>query len=313
MVYRRSDEAFGLQVEQIAQMLVQAGQKDPSLLGRSQVTSAGRLGEVASERRPLMSVEHHLAAAADPYMEQLVSIALASAHRAEDASEVASRTGRIAKRSARLFTVLGAIGGLAGIAGIVDHRFHDRSAPGLAAIASDDQPIAGSQRPTNGRSNNMEDQALERTRIDPVGHQSGAAPMPDATVGGASTPDKVVIGGSSVQQLDAGLGTTTAPLASQDSQGVNGPIGATAGRAYPTQPYGFNASRSVQPLPSRAYPSSSAQQWPASTYVSPLPKQYHYIPRRVAVSYGSGPSGNPVRDFQRFVTTLGQGVRSIFR
>ena len=108
-----------------------------------------------------------------------MSIALASAHRAEDASEVASRTGRIAKRSARLFTVLGAIGGLAGIAGIVDHRFNDRLAPGLAAIASDDQPIAGSQRPTIGRSNNMEDQALERTPIDPVGHH-GDAPMPDA-------------------------------------------------------------------------------------------------------------------------------------
>jgi acetyl/propionyl-CoA carboxylase alpha subunit len=36
MVYRRSDEAFGLPVEQIAHMLVQAGQRDPSLLGRSQ-------------------------------------------------------------------------------------------------------------------------------------------------------------------------------------------------------------------------------------------------------------------------------------
>ena len=89
-----------------------------------------------------MSVEHHLAAAADPYMEQLVSIATRLG---------ASSRGRIGGgQSDRQdceafglgwFTVLGAIGGLAGIAGIVDHRFHDRLAPGLAAIASDDQPI----------------------------------------------------------------------------------------------------------------------------------------------------------------------------
>lgn len=305
MVYRRSDEGLGLQVEQIAQMLVEAGQRDPSLLGRSQVTSAGSLGEGASERRPLKSVEHHLAAPADPYMEQLVSIALASAHRAEDASELASQTSRIAKRSATLLTVLGAIGGLAGIAGIVDHRFNDRLASGLVAIASDDQPLVESQRPTSGK---MEDQTLERAPIDPVGRQSSAAPMPDAMVGRASASDSVVIAGSSVGQLDAGPGTTTTALASQVSQGANG-----IGRAYPTQPYGFNASTSVQPLPSRAYVPSSAQQGPARTYGSPLPKQYHYIPRRVTASYGSGPSGNPVRDFQQFVTALGQGVRSIFR
>jgi hypothetical protein len=310
MIYRRSDEGLGLQVEQIAQMLVQAGQRDPSLLGRSQVTSAGRLGEGASERRPLKSVEHDLAAPADPYMEQLVSIALASAHRAEDASELASQTSRIAKRSATLLTVLGAIGGLAGIAGIVDHRFNDRLASGLVAIASDDQPLVESQRPTSGK---MGDQTLERAPIDPVGRQSSAASIPDAMVGGASTPDNVVIAGSSVGQLDAGSGTTTTAQASQVSQGANGPIGAPVGRAYPTQPYGFNASTSVQPLPSRAYVPSSAQQGPARTYGSPSPKQYHYIPRRVTASYGSGPSGNPVRDFQRFVTALGQGVRSIFR
>jgi hypothetical protein len=309
MVYRRSDEGFGLQVEQIAQMLVQAGQRDPSLLGRSQVTAAGSLGEGASERRPLMSVEHHLAAPADPYMEQLVSIALASAHRAEDASELASQTSRIAKRSAALFTVLGAIGGLAGIAGIVDHRFNDRLASGMVAIASDDQPLVESQRPTGGK---MEDQTLERAPIDPVGRQSSAAPMPDAMVGGVSTPDNVVIARSSVEQLDTGPGTTR-PLASQILPGVNAPTRATLGQAYPTQPYGFNASTSVQPLPSRAYIPSSAQQWPARTYGSPLQRQYHYVPRRVAASYGSGPSGNPVRDFQRFVTALGQGVRSIFR
>jgi hypothetical protein len=155
----------------------------------------------------------------------------------------------------------------------------------------------------------MEDQTPP---IDPIGRQSSVAPMPLAT-SGAFAPDNVVIARSSVEQLETGLAATTAPQASQVSPGVNAPTGGTVGQAHPTQPYGFNASTSVQPSPSRAYVPSTAQQWSARTYVSPLPKQYHYVPRRVAASYGSGPSGNPVRDFQRFVTALGQGFRSIFR
>ena len=141
MVYRRSETALGLPVEQVAQMLVEAGQRDPTLLGRSQVKSAGRLGERPPEPLPLLSVQHHFASAPDPYMEQLVSIAIASARRAEDASEQASQTGRIAMRTAKVVTVLGAVGGLVGIAGIVDHRFNTRLAPGLEAIASNDQPV----------------------------------------------------------------------------------------------------------------------------------------------------------------------------
>src|SRR5271166_18383 len=188
MVYRGSDEALGLPVGQIAQMLVQAGQKDPSLLGRSPITSAGRLGEGTTERRPLMAVEHQLAAAADPYMEQLVSIAVASARRAEDASEQANQTGRIAKRATMLMTTLGAIGGLVGIAGMVNDRVNARLYQGTAIVASDGQPIAESQRSISGRSSEMGNQALARAPIDPAWHQSSTASMPDAAFGAAATP-----------------------------------------------------------------------------------------------------------------------------
>jgi hypothetical protein len=309
MIYRRTDEAIELPVEQIAQMLAQAGRSNPVLLSRSQVTSTGRVSERASERRPLMSVEAHLAAAADPYMEQLVSIALASARRAEDALQQASQSGRAAKRSTRLITVLGAIGGLIGIAGLIDHRFNN--GPESAAVTGNDQPVAEAQRPAGDRPGGMA--SLEHAPIDPVGQKDSTAPTPAAGVGVAATPDNIVMARSSAEQFDERLGATTAPTASRVPQVNNVPIGGTTGRAYPTQPYGLNASTSVQPLPSRPYVSTSAQQWPSRTHVSLLPKQYHYIPGRVAASYGSGPSGNPVRDFQRFVTAMGQGFLSIFR
>lgn len=307
MVYRGSDEALGLPVGQIAQMLVQAGQKDPSLLGRSPITSAGRLGEATTERHPLMSVGHQPAAAADPYMEQLVSIAVASARRAEDASEQANQTGRIAKRATMLMTTLGAIGGLVGIAAMVDDRVNARLYPGMAVVASDGQPIA------SGRSSEMEDQAPARAPIDPAGHQSSPVLLPDAPVGAAAAPDNIVMARSSPGQFDEGLNATLVPTANQVPQGTNAPIGATVGQTYPTQPYGFNASMSVQPLPSRAHVPPSAQQWPSKTYGSPQPLQYYHTPRRVAELSSSAPSGNPVRDFQRFVTAMGQGIRSIFR
>jgi hypothetical protein len=315
MVHRRSDEAIGLPVQQIAQMLVEAGQSNPALLGRSQVSSAGRIAEGASERRPPVAFEHHLSPSGDPYMEQLVSIAVASARLAEDASVQASQTGRMAKRSASMVTVLGAIGGLVGIAGIVDHRYHDSVKPALAAVASDDRPIAEAQPPPGVLPAKAADQPLERAPIDPVALPSTAAPTPD-TANRASAHGNVVTAHSSAGQFDDGSSATstpTVPAASQAAQATNEPSGATVGQAYPTQPYGLYAPSSFRAAPVRAYASPLAQQWPAATRGSSAAKQYHYVPRRYEASVGSGPSGNPVRDFQRFVTAMGQGFRSIFR
>jgi hypothetical protein len=310
MVYRRSETALGLPVEQVAQMLVEAGQRDPTLLGRSQVKSAGRLGERPPEPLPLLSVQHHFASAPDPYMEQLVSIAIASARRAEDASEQASQTGRIAMRTAKVVTVLGAVGGLVGIAGIVDHRLNTRLAPGLEAITSNDQP-SEAQRPTSGPSGTLGDQP-EHAPIDLGAPQGNTAPMRDGVITPVSTPHDVVTARSSAEKFDDELGATTGRTISQVPYGTATPVAGTVGGAYPTQPYGFNASASVQPLPSRGIVSSSAQRWPSRPYGPPLPNQYRY-PRRVEPFSASGPSGNPVRDFQRFVTAMGQGIRSIFR
>jgi hypothetical protein len=125
----------------------------------------------------------------------------------------------------------------------------------------------------------------------------------------ASAPDSNVIGRSSIVQFDEQLATTTAPAASQVLHGTGAPMVATA-RAYPTQPYGLNASTSIQPSVLRANVLPSSQHWPSG---SPLPKQKSNSPRRVAASVGSGPSGNPVRDFQRFARAVGDGIGSIFR
>jgi hypothetical protein len=232
MVNRGSNDNFGPSVGQIAQRLIEASKRDPTLLSRVQA-SGDRLSERATEfqgsarkRRSLSYADHHLAAAArhlaaeaDPYMEQLASIAIASARRAENASERASETSRIAKRATMMMSVFGVIGGLVGIAGIVDHRFNDRLKPASTTL--------------------------------PSKVQSTTAQMPDAMVGGVPTPPaNTVIARSAAGRLDEPLNPTAAPTMNQALQTTSVPIGPTGVRAFPTRPYGFNASTS-QNLASR--------------------------------------------------------------
>jgi hypothetical protein len=260
MVYRGSNEARRLPIRQIAQLLIQAGQEDPTLLSRAQTSSADRLSdrgtespEAARTQRPLSSTDQHLAAEADPYMEQLVSIAIASARRAENAYEYASKTGKIAKRATTVIAVFGVIGGLVGIAGIVDHRFNGRLKTGLATVTSDV-------------------------------HQSSTAQMPDAMVGGVPTTTNNVMTRSAVGRLDERPKTTAAQATSQVLQTKSLP---TAGvQAYPTWPYGLNASTS-QGLASRR--SGLDQPHPAETVLSRLRAQERQASTAPAVA--AQPSG----------------------
>jgi hypothetical protein len=226
MVNRGSNDNFGPSVGQIAQRLIEASKRDPTLLSRVKA-SGDRLSERATEfhgsarkRRSLSYADHHLAAAdrhlaaeADPYMEQLASIAIASARRAEDASKQASQTSRIAKRATMLMSVFAVIGGLVGIAGIVHHRFNDRLKPGSTTVLSE--------------------------------VQSTSAQIPDAMVGGLPTlPANTVMTRSAAGRPDEPLDPTAAPTMNQALQTQSAPIASTAAQAFPTRPYGFSVSRS---------------------------------------------------------------------
>ena len=300
----------------LAQFMLDAAREDASLVTRAH--GGGRDAPVyrhaipASREEPHLSLALELRAelAARQQLEDLVSIAVASAQQADDALRQARQASTRARRGIWGFTCISALLVVVGIAGIADHRPYDRSDRELAPKASDDLSIAELQRQASGQPSEIGDQALAPAPIGPVGHLSSSAPIRGSAVKEASAPDSNVIGRSSIVQLDEPLRTTTAPAASQVLQGTNAPMGATA-RAYPpTQPYGLNASTSVQQSVLRANVWPSSQHWPSG---SPLPKQKSNTPRRVAASVGSGPSGDPVRDFQRFARAVGDGIGSIFR
>ena len=186
--------------------------------------------------------------AARQHLEDLVSIAVASAQQADDALQRACQASTRAKRGIWGCTSIGAILVLVGIAGIPNHSPYYGSDRELAAKAGDGLSVAEPQRHASGQLSEIEDQALAPPPVGPVGRLSSTAPILDPAVEEASAPDSNVSRSSSAQ-LDERLGTGTAPAASQVLHATNAPMGTTA-PAYPTQPYGLNASTSVPPLDS---------------------------------------------------------------
>ncbi len=301
MVYRGSEEALGLPVGQMAHLLMQAATDDPTLLNRPSPISAGKLAAEPSttrRRRQLAPFDNHLPADADPYMEQLVSIAVASARRAEDASVQASRTGSIARRTSMLVAFFGVTGCLVEFASMADHHFNNPWNIGLATIASE---LHASAEPASGTGGPPSSDI-------PVSHNT-AMPAPDAV---AAPPPPVqpvatvMARASTEPPADDGQDATPAPASGPAAT----PVRTLPAQPYPTQPFGFNPTAT-------AAAATSAQPVTPRTHAWPAPRQSHAVgspvARRVEAAPDSGPSGNPVVDFQRFMTAMGQGVRSIFR
>lgn len=299
----------------LAQLMLDAASEDASLITRSH--GGGRDALVHGHAIPASREEPHLPLVLEPrvdlaarqHLEDLVSIAVASAQQADDAVERALQSSARARRGIWGAGCIGALLFLVGIAGITDNLPYYRSDRELAAKASDGPAVAGPQRHVNDQLT-LQDHILAPVTTSPVGRLSQTAPILDPVVQEASAADTNVLGRSPSVQPDAPVGAKIAPAVSQVPRGTNAPTDATA-QAYPTQPYGLNTSTSLQPsvLRTDLWPSSQHR----SSYGSPLPKQKSNAPRPVASSAGSGPSGDPVRDFQRFTSAVGRGISSIFR
>jgi len=300
----------------LARLILDAADEDASLITRSQ--RGGRDATVHRHAIPASRGEPHLPLALESrvdlaarrHLEELVSIAVASAQEAEDAVQQALQSSTRATRGICGAICIGALLSLVAIAGITDHLPYYRSDRESAAKADDGLAVAAPQRHVSGQLSELEDHALVPAPISPVGRLSSTAQMQDPEVEEASAADSNVLARSSSMHPDERIGTATTPVASQVPRGTNAPIGTTA-QPYPTQPYSVNTSTSVQPSGLRAnlWPSSQHR----SSYDSPISKPKSNTPTRVASSVGSGPTGNPVRDFQRFTAAVGRGIDSIFR
>ena len=301
----------------LARLILDAVTEDASLITRSH--SGGRAAPVHRHAVPTSREEPHLPVtlesrvdlAARQHLEDLVSIAVASAQQAEDAVQRAHHSSTRATRGIWGATCIGALLFLVGIAGITDHLPYYSSERELDAKAGDGLAVAEPQRHVSGQLSELEDHTRASAPISPGGHLGNTAPIRNPAVEEASAADSNVIDRSLVVQPDERIDTTITPAASQALRGVDAPTGATT-QGYPTQSYGIITSASVQQalvLRANLWPSSQRR----PSYASPIPKQKSNTPTRVAPSVGSGPTGDPVRDFKRFTSAVGRGIGSIFR
>jgi hypothetical protein len=343
MVQMTPDEPPQHSAAELARLLTDAALANPTLLNRGQALRATRLSQhsiglptTAPSPAPLLS-----RSATDEYLEQLASIAISSAQRAEDALQSIGRNGKASRWT--IATGIGALGVLVGIVGVADKRLTDRADARVTQVVGEVRILADMQQQTSGQV------ALLRTQVaaqptdavntppDTGAPTSGGAPaqvadqhpetrdqiaehpLPDAVTASsegthvaASGAASALVAASPTQPYgshplaQAELPSSPGNVEMSSDDGTTTPaVASTPVAALPTQPYGFH------PVVPVALPAWSANV-PPPPGASPRVAQHIAPVRRIARSRGGAASGNPVRDVRNFVVAVGDGVRAFF-
>jgi hypothetical protein len=193
------DEFSQFPVEAIARLLAACGNEDPTLLRRSRVPPAAAALERIHMRLPppLRSSspsEAHTGDCSDQrgYLEELVSIAVASARRAEDAARQVRAASAAAPRRMFAVTTFGAIAILIGIVGITGAQF-GLDLPRLLADASSEFAAVDRLQPAELHALvGVQPPPVAATTADPPAQVSGeprrdGAILPPASVAASTT------------------------------------------------------------------------------------------------------------------------------
>jgi hypothetical protein len=121
------DDSSGPPVERLAQSLLACAREQPSLLVRPPAADDRALPSLVEELprshgRPALLAPSRLNRPSErsPYLEELVSIAVSTAHQAEDAARRASDACALARRDRLAWAGFGVLGIVIGVAGAVD-------------------------------------------------------------------------------------------------------------------------------------------------------------------------------------------------
>ena len=332
-------------VGELARLLMDAAGADPTLLNRAQTFRRGRLGEYSAglpatvRARPCATQNQSAPLVSrsdtDQYLEQLVSLAVSSAQRAEDALRSVGGNDRVSRRIMAAAAGIGVLGVLVGIIGVADSRLIHRSDARLTQVASKVRVLAGMQQQTSGQVSQLRARAAEQPAdVGSTPRDAGAAtsggepaqvtdqhlgtgdqpaeqPVSDvAEVSNEATP--ALLAASPTQPygfhppMPAGPPASPANIELASSEGTPAPaVAATPIPALPTQPYGLHpVALAGLPAPSANVPPPPGYASRAVQHVSPT--------RRAATSRSGVSSGNPVRDARNFVVAVGYGVRAFF-
>lgn len=203
MVQMTPGEFPKLPVERVARLLLQSGREDPALLGRSRAVNDKRVGPTVeptnvlrqltdqqkstdqqsppitnplpSMLRPSIPALANPEVDANQYLEDLVSIAVTSAHQVEDISRQAQQTTKTARRGMVACGVFGAFGLFVGVAGIVDNHFGGTSdSSKLSEVTGEVRALGDMQRETNEKLAAIRTDVITRHNAPPDVQQAGS-------------------------------------------------------------------------------------------------------------------------------------------
>ena len=334
MARTTGDDPSEHSVDELAHMLLDAAQADPLLRSRSQAEGGTPLGahpagmpaerpdrrpQMRSASGPLQLRSEYLPSesGADSHIEQLVAIAIASAQQAEDASRLAARNGRVARRTIAAAVMISTLGVVVGVAGIVDRLRSDGADARWTRLAGEMHALADRQQQTTLQVTRLVARAALPAGVVASADRDAAS----GTAGGATVPagghlaapedqtsatpvSDIKTTSGTVATMTADAPTAVKPTSAADVSPQ--PDAAAPLAAIPTQPYG------VHPV-ARDLPPYAAPAVPLLPEVSAHVERVSAPVRRTAPSWRRASSGNPVQDFGNLVVAIRDRVSSIFR
>lgn len=279
--------------DELARLLTDAALADPRLLQHprmfparelcGQSTGLRTVGHDRSRSTQIQSAPLPSRADTDEYLEQLVSIAVSSAQRAEDALQSVGKSGRINRRTITAAAGIGALGVLVGIIGIADKRLIDRADAKLTQVTTEVRTLADVQQQTSGQLAQLRAQTVAQpVDVESTPRGIGSPPpvgAPAQVVGQhpeahPEVPDQTVVTAvSNVETASSGAtptsSTGSAPAAALPTQpydlDADAPVGQSARAGDAEMPSNEGApTPSVAPAPSVA--STSAPEFPTQPY-----------------------------------------------
>ena len=290
MIRAKPDDFVRLPADALAQILLQCASDDPTLVKRSRspaksVQVQTQLPSAAQhESGSPLTLLSNSDRATKQYLEDLVSIAVASAERDDDVLNQANATRRKASRAVWAFASVAAVGVVVGSIGIVSSRSSNATDGKLTEIASEVRSLGAQQELTKDQL------AVVRPDVSDA-HEAAAAIQEAATL---AQPD------AAASKTETGPQVATAP---QSQPNVTTP-------ANPVQQATYSSS--VWPQRTRPeQPTTYSAPWPQhtqsvqpTTYSSRWPQ--HTQPARSA-RYRQQPT------VPQFLVAIQQNLRALFR
>jgi hypothetical protein len=290
MMRAKPDDFVRLPADALAQIMLQCASDDPTLVKRSRgpaksVQVQAKLPSPAQhDPGSPLTLRSNSDRATKQYLEDLVSIAVASAERADDVLNQANATRRKANRAVWAFASVAAVGVVVGTAGIVSSRSGNATDGRLTEIASEVRSLGAQQELTNHQLAVVQSDVSDAHEAAAAVQEAATPARPDAATSKAATEPQV----APVPQSQPIVAVPVSPVQQATYSSSVWPQ-----RSRPEQPTTYAApwpqhTQSVQP----------------TTYSAPWPQ--HTQPART-VRYRQQPT------VPQFLVVIQQNLRALFR